>query len=69
MHNKWPPTIRKQYETTMDDLVCTFMQITNCRLWLRGGFNNKGLDSVSMKLKVVAKCGDPKILVDAIKSY
>jgi hypothetical protein len=29
----------------------------------------KGFDYVSLKLKFVAKCGDPKPLVEAKKSY
>jgi hypothetical protein len=33
------------------------------------GFDGKGSDSASLKLKAVAKCGDPKMLADAMKSY
>ena len=29
----------------------------------------KGPDSASLKLKATARCGDPKMLVDAMKSY
>jgi hypothetical protein len=45
------------------------MQIANYRLWLRGGSTGKGLDYASLKLKAVARCGDPKLLADAMKSY
>ena len=31
--------------------------------------HGKGLDFASLKLKAAARCEDPKILVDAIKSY
>lgn len=32
-------------------------------------FYKEGLGFVSLKLKVVAKCGDPKLLTNAMKSY
>ena len=35
---------------------------------LRGGSTGKGPDSASLKLKVAARCGDPKLLADAMKS-
>lgn len=37
--------------------------------WLRGVSIGKGLDFMSLKLKVVANCGDPKLFVVAMKSY
>ena len=57
------------YEVTMDGLIRAFMQIANYRSWLRGGYAGKGPESVSLKLKVVAMCGDPKLLAEAMKSY
>ena len=36
---------------------------------MRGGSTGKGHDSTSLKLKVAAMCGDPKLLADAMKSY
>jgi hypothetical protein len=57
------------YEATVDDLIYAFMQIANYRSWLKGGYTGKGFDSVSLKLKIVVKCGDPKLLADAMKSY
>ena len=36
---------------------------------MKGGSTGKGSDSASLKLKVVARCGDPKLLADAMKSY
>lgn len=33
------------------------------------GFYMKSLDSTSLKLKVVAMCGNPKLLANATKSY
>ena len=57
------------YEVTVDDLIRVFMQITNYRLWLRDGSTGKGIDSMSLKLKVAARCGDLKLLADAMKSY
>ena len=48
------------------------MQIANYRLSLRGGWGgstSKGLDFASLKSKVVAMCGDPKLLANAMKSY
>ena len=50
-------------------MIRAFMQITNYRTWLKRGSDGKGRDLASLKLKVTAMCGDPKILVDAIKSY
>ena len=57
------------YEAIVDNLIRAFMQIANYKLWLRGGSTDKGHDSTSIKLKVVAKCGDPKLLVDVMKFY
>ena len=36
---------------------------------LKGGSNGKSLDLVSLKLTTALACGDPKVLIDAIKSY
>jgi hypothetical protein len=73
MHNKWLQQSGNKmtclYQATVDDLICAFMQIANYRSWLRGGSTGKGLDSASLKLKAVARCGDPKLLADAMKSY
>ena len=52
----------------MDDMIRSSIQITNYRVWLIGGSDGKGLDLASLKLKVVARCGDPKMLVDSMKS-
>ena len=57
------------YEATIDDLILPFMQIRKYRSWLKGGSFGKDLDSPSLKLKVVAKCGDPKVLVEAMKAF
>ena len=57
------------YEATVDDMIHAFFQITNYRGWLKGRLDGKGPDSASLKLKAVARCGDPKILVDPMKSY
>ena len=73
VHNKWFQQSGNKmiclYETTVDDLIHAFMQIANHILWLRDGSTSKWYYFVSLKLKVVAKCGDPKLLVDAMKSY
>jgi hypothetical protein len=73
VHNKWLQQSGNKmiclYETTMDDMIRTFMQFANYRTWLKGGSDGKGLDSASLKLKAAARCGDPKMLVDAMKSY
>ncbi len=57
------------YEATVDDLIRAFMQIANYRSWLRGSSTGKGPDSASLKLKAAARCGDPKLLADVMKSY
>ena len=57
------------YEATVDDLICAFIQIENYRLWLRGGSTSKMPYSASLKLKATARCGDPKSLANAMKSY
>ena len=57
------------YEATVDDLICAFMQIAIYRSWLKGGSASKGHDSTSLKLKVVAMCGDPKLLAEIMESY
>ena len=57
------------YEVTVVNLIRAFMRIANYRSWLEGGSTGKGLDPTSLKLKDVAMCGDPKLLVEAMKSY
>lgn len=50
------------YEVTLDDMICAFfMQITN--------YTCNCSNSMSLKPKDVARCGDPNLLVDAMKSY
>jgi hypothetical protein len=41
----------------------------NYRLRLKGDNSSKGPNFASLKLKVVARCGDPKLLANAMKSY
>ena len=73
VHNKWLQQSGNKmtclYEATVDDLIRAFMQIANYRSWLKGGSTGKGPDSASLKLKVVAMCGDPKLQADAMKSF
>ena len=57
------------YEVTVDDLIRAFMHIANYRSWLKWDSTDKGHYSASLKLKAAAKCGDPKLLADAMKSY
>jgi hypothetical protein len=65
-------TIQEQYDlaiqSTMDDMIHAFMQIANYRLWLKGGYMGKAPDSTPLKLKAVAKYGDPRLLANAMKS-
>ena len=51
------------YNATMDDIVWAFVQVTNYWPWL------KGTDQTSLKIKVVAHIGDPKLHVEAMRSY
>ena len=73
VHNKWFQQSGNKmtclYEVTMNDLIHAFLQIANYRSWLRGGSAGKGPDFVSLKLKVVAMCEDPKLLAEAMKPY
>ena len=57
------------YETTVNDMIRAFMQITNYPAWLKGELHGKGPDSASLKLKATARCGDPNMLANAMKSY
>jgi hypothetical protein len=57
------------YEAIMDDLIRIFMHIANYKSRLRGGSIGKGPNFASLKLKVVFRCGDPKLLAYAMKSY
>ena len=57
------------YEVTVDDMICAFVQIANYKLWLRGGSTGKGPDFASFKLNTTVRCGDRKLLADAMKSY
>jgi hypothetical protein len=73
VHNKWLQQSGNKmiflYEAIVDDMICAFMQIAYYRTWLKRGSNGKGSDLASLKLKTVARCGDPKMLADAMKSY
>ena len=73
VHNKWLQQSGNKmiclYEATVDDMIRVFMQIANYRTWLKGGYDGKGPDSASLKLKAATMYGDPKMLVDAMKSY
>ena len=73
LHNEWLQQFGNKmiclYEATVDDLIWAFIQIANYISWLRGGYTSKGHDYAPLKLKVVAMCGDPKLLADAMKSY
>ena len=57
------------YEATLDDMIRAFTQIVNYQIWLKMGHDGKYHDLASLKLKVASRCGDPKILADAMKSY
>ena len=41
----------------------------NYRSWLKGVSTSKGHDSISLKPKAIAKCGYPRSMAKAIKSY
>ena len=73
IHNKWFQESGNKmicfYEATMNDMIYAFIQIINYRTWLRRGLDNKDLDSASLKVKVIVRCKDPKMLADAMKSY
>ena len=73
MHNKWLQQSGNKmiclYKARMDDLIRAFRKIADYRLWLRDDSADKGLDSTSLKLKVVAMCRVPKLLAKAMKSY
>ena len=72
VYNKWLQQSKNKmnylYKMTMDNLIRAFMQIIYYRLWLRGGSTSEGLDFASSKLKAATKCGDPKLLGNAMKS-
>ena len=57
------------FKATVDDMIRAFTQITNYRFWLEGGFLGKGPYQTSLKLKVAVRTGDPKLLVEAMRSY
>lgn len=44
-------------------------KFTNYRSWLKGVSTSKGHDSTSLKPKAIAKCGYPRSMAKAIKSY
>jgi hypothetical protein len=72
VHNKWLQQFGNKmtflYEATVH-LIRAFMQISNYRSWLKGGSTDKKPDFASLKLKADARCGNPKLLADAMKSY
>lgn len=50
------------YEATVNDMMWAFMQMTNYNLWMKGGSLGKGLDQVSLKLKVAMHPSNIKFL-------
>ena len=68
VHNKWLQQSGNKmiclYEATVDDMIRAFMQIANYQTWLKWGFDGKGHDLTSLKLKAAVKCGNPKILAE-----
>lgn len=73
VHNKWLQQYKNKmtclYKATMDDSIYAFMQIINYKSRWRGSFTGKGFNFASLKLKVPARCGNPKPLANAMKSY
>lgn len=73
VYNKWLQQFNNimicLYEMTLDDLICVFMQIANYLLWIKGGSTSKGPCLLSSRLKIVGRCGDPKLFADARKFY
>ena len=73
VHNKWLQQSGNKmislYGATVDDIIRAFMQISNYRTWLKEGSHGKGPDWASLKFKAAARCGDPKILADAMKAF
>lgn len=53
------------YEATYDNFIRAFMQIANYKYQVKGGSTWKGPNEVSLTLKVIANCGDPKLLAKA----
>lgn len=50
------------YEMIVDDLISAFMHIANYISWLRGVSTSKGYDYIFLKLKAIARYGNPKLL-------
>ena len=73
VHNKWLQQFGNKmtylYEAIVDDMIHAFIQTANYQAWLKNGLDGKGPDFTSLKLKVAARCGNPKILADAMKFY
>lgn len=53
----------------MNVLIRAFMHIVIYKLWLKGGSTGEGFNSMSFKLNIVVRRGDPKLLAHAIESY
>ena len=57
------------YGATMDDIILVFMQITNYCTWLKGDSLGKRPYQTSSNLKAAMHTNDPKLLVEAMRSY
>lgn len=68
MHNKWLQELGVNMTCLYKHLIIAFMQITYYRSWLKGGPYGKGFDSIFLKLKDVAMCGDPKLLAKVMNT-
>lgn len=73
IHNKWPQQssnkVTCMYGAIVVDLIHAFLHIANYKSWLEGGFTGKGPNSTSLRLKATARCGDPKLVANAMKFY
>jgi hypothetical protein len=73
IHNKWLQQSGNTgdclYAATVDDMMRAFMQITQYRMYLKGGRGGKGPDKAELRLRQAQRSLDPEMIAEAMKAY
>ena len=72
VHNKWLQMSGKQgnnlFDTTCDDSIRAWMQMTNYRAYLKEYASGSGLSKGELRLRAARRSGDPKKIAEALNT-
>ena len=72
VHNKWLQMSGKQgnnlFDTTCDDSIRAWMQMTNYRAYLKGYASGSGLSKGELRLRAARRSGDPKKIAEVLNT-